>query len=95
MVKLSPTQRLGWLKTEEQSGHVSELVDVLLQKYETFLSTTDEAEKILVRTFLDKSQSRQLVNSAYEFGDKVFELMELIGTDTSGTRNRFYRLLVV
>jgi predicted nucleotidyltransferase len=95
MVKLSPTQRLAWLKVEEQSSDVSELVDALLQKYETFLGTTDDAGEKLVLTFMDKSQSRNLLNSAYDFGDKVFDLMEVVGTEASGTKNRFYRLLVV
>ena len=95
MVRLSPTQRLAWLKIEEESSDVSELVDALLQKYETFLSTTDEAPKKLVLTFMDKSKSRDLLTSAYEFGDKVFDLMEVVGTEDAETKNRFYRLLVV
>lgn len=95
MVKLSPTQRLAWLKIEEESKDVSDLVEELLQEYETFLSTTDEAGEKLVLTFMDKSQSHSLLNSAYEFGDKVFDLMEVVGTEAGGTKNRFYRLLVV
>lgn len=95
MVKLSPTQRLAWLKLEEKSHDVSELVDALLEKYETFLGTTDDAGDKLVHIFMDKDKSRKLLNSAYEFGDKVFDLMEVIGAETNETKNRFYRLLVV
>jgi predicted nucleotidyltransferase len=95
MVKMTPTHRLRWLTTQEQSNEISALVDGLLEKYEHFLSRTDENEESLVKTFLDSSQSRMLVGSAYEFGDKVFELMEKIGTESNGSKNRFYRLLVV
>jgi hypothetical protein len=95
MVELSPTERLSWLNSEEKSASVSQRVDSLLQKYEAFLNITEHDEDSLIRTFLDKAAGGQLLKSAYEFGDEVFELMELIATDSNGVKSRFYRLLVV
>lgn len=94
MVHLSPTQRLEWLRSQSQATN-AKLVDDLLSQYERFLARTNESEAALITTFLDASQSRDLVRSAYEFGDKMFELLEATGTDSHGEKNRFYRLLVV
>jgi predicted nucleotidyltransferase len=95
MVELSPTERLTWLKDQEKSSSISQRVDSLLHRYEAFLTTTEHDEDSLVSTFLDKAKGEPLMQSAYEFGDEVFELLEQIAMDSTGVKSRFYRLLVV
>ena len=93
MVHLSPTERLESIGSQNQSIH--NIVNDLLVQYEEFLAQTDQAEEALITIFLDSSQSRDLVHSAYEFGDKMFELLDTTGTDSHGKKSRLYRLLVV
>ena len=90
MVALTPTQRLEWLLQQSEISHAAEKVNELINLYEAFLSRTDASEKDLVRVFMDKEQSKQYFESAYKFGDLVFELLHAISGD-----NLFHRLLVV
>ena len=90
MVALTPTQRLEWLLQQSEISHAAEKVNELINLYEAFLSRTDASEKDLVRVFMDKEKSKQYFESAYKFGDLVFELLHAISGD-----NLFHRLLVV
>lgn len=90
MVALTPTQRLEWLLEQKEVSHAGHNVNELLTLYEEFLKRTDASEKELVRLFLDKDKSKEYFESAYRFGDLVFELLHTIGGN-----NLFHRLLVV
>lgn len=93
MTNLTPTLRLEWLKDEMPD--VSGQVDILLARYAKFLAETNAEEKVLVERFLEPSESKRLVTESYAFGDSLFDLLEQVGTNESGEKDRFYRLLVV
>jgi predicted nucleotidyltransferase len=90
MIRLSPTQRLEWLRDNKDLRDARATVERLLDQYERFLETTNVDEKALVAQFMDKSLSREYMNAAYKFGDFVFDALNRIGNG-----NRFHRLLVV
>jgi hypothetical protein len=90
MIKLSPIQRLESLRDNGDFVRARSAVGKLLEQYEGFLETTNVGESELVAHFMDKQLSRQYMESAYKFGDAMFEAMNQIGNG-----NRFHRLLVV
>jgi predicted nucleotidyltransferase len=93
MISLTPTERLEWLlrQSELEKAHLS--IHNLLKKYEEFLGNTDASEKDMVTLFLDKRKSKERLDSAYQFGDLVYDVFETIGElEKDG---RFHRLLVV
>ncbi len=90
MIGLTPTLRLEWLLAQADLASAHAKVEKLLTFYEEFLKVTDASEKDLVQWFLDKQLSKKYMESAYQFGDVVSEVLDLIGN-----KNRFYRLLVV
>lgn len=88
MVRLSPTERLEHLAVgTESAGGRQKLMD-LLARYEQFLAATERDEDELVALIMEKGTAP--FPKQYEFGDIMFEVMDLIGG-----RTRFHRLLVV
>ena len=90
MVRLTPTQRLEKLLSHPETTAAQAKIADLLGCYERFLDNTNEAEDALVARFLDPARSRAYLGAAHEFGDTMFEVLEMIGK-----KSRFYRLLVV
>ncbi len=90
MVSLTPTTRLEWLKAQDDLSTAHSKVDLLLDRYESFLSATNASEGELVNRFLDPGKSGELIRSAQQFGDLMFDLL-----DSVGRGNKFFRLLVV
>lgn len=90
MIRLTPTERLDWLKDQPHLLDSHEKIGKLIAHYERFLSTTNGDENELVRRFMDKDLSREYMRQAYEFGDTLFDVLTSIGAG-----NRFHRLLVV
>jgi predicted nucleotidyltransferase len=90
MVHLAPTERLEWILKQGHCASSHAKIAELLKSYETFLRSTDESKKKLLDRFSDREQSLALFKSAKEFGDLVFDILESIGS-----KNRFYRVLVV
>jgi hypothetical protein len=90
MTKLTPTERLEWLRDRPDLGDAKNTIVNLLGQYERFLETTNFKEEELVRQFTNKDTSRKYMEAAHEFGDSMFEALIIIG-DT----NPFHRLLVV
>jgi len=88
MVTLTPTARLEALV--EDFGGSGETVSNLLAAYERFLTNTDAAEGELVTRFMDNTRSRQYFREANEFGDIVWQLLDVTGKGT-----RLHRLLLV
>jgi hypothetical protein len=90
MISMTPTTRLEWLRDHTSLSDARSTIERLLGHYERFLETTDAPETELINRFMDKDQTRKYVESAYEFGDLVFDALMRIGKST-----RFHRLLVV
>lgn len=90
MIKLTPTQRLEWLRDSERLRSSKPLFESLLTKYESFLDSTNFEEGELIRRFQDKDARRKYSESANAFGDLMFDALGSLGNG-----NRFHRLLVV
>lgn len=91
MIRLTPTERLEWLKTERPLVKSKPTVSRLLEHYEDFLEATNSPERDLVERFRDPAKSKASMAKATKFGDLVFEAMMAV----AGNGNRFYRLIVV
>jgi predicted nucleotidyltransferase len=90
MIRLSPTQRLEWLREQPYLSSSRATMEKLLDQYELFLGATNASEDELVTKFLDKKTGRGYLEAAYKFGDLMFEALNSVGQG-----NRFHRLLVV
>jgi len=91
MVQLSPTQRLEWLLSAPGVVDAAKAkVHELLADYEGFLQRTDSSEESLIRQFMEPNPAREPFAPANQFGDKVYQLIQLLGRDT-----RLHRLLSV
>jgi predicted nucleotidyltransferase len=90
MISLSPTGRLEWLLTQGEVEVAHASLNVLLNKYEEFLSNTDAPEDDLILRFMDKQNRRKYWESSNEFGDLVFTVLGMIGNNRP-----FHRVLVV
>ncbi len=90
MVRLTPTERLDWLRSEVRFRDSASRAEAILSAYEGFLSETDADEETLVARFMDPEQSRRYAREANQLGDLVYELLDGIGE-----KCRLYRLLVV
>jgi predicted nucleotidyltransferase len=96
MVELTPTERLEWLIRNHSCSNSRPKVELLLQHYENFLKNTETSESELISRFLDKKSANDLMREAYEFGDRMWDVLESIGSESSsGKESRFFRLLVV
>lgn len=93
MIRLTPTQRLEWLISRPELVDAHATLARLLEKYEKFLERTNADEKDLIVRLKDKTVVREFSESAYEFGDLMFDALKHIGS--VGTNQRFYRLLIV
>ena len=90
MISLSPTARLEWLLTLPDVEVAHSSLKSLIEKYEEFLSNTDVPSDDLISRFMDKQNRKKYRESANEFGDLVFEVLGMIGNNSS-----FHRVLVV
>ena len=90
MVSLSPTERLDWLKNRTRFATLSRQVDTILSLYKTFLERTDAPKGELIEMFKAREKSDEAFQGAQEFGDRVYELLCLIGQN-----NKIFRFLVV
>jgi len=90
IIELTPTQRLEWLRDQNDLADARPTIADLLNQYEQFLATTNTEENTLIRQFMDNDASKRLLASQHKFGDLVFQALNRIGNG-----NRFHRLLVV
>lgn len=88
MVRLSPTERLEYLVAETEPVAARQKLMNLIARYEEFLTATERDEDELTALIMEKGTAP--FPNQYEFGDSMFEVMDLIGQ-----RTRFHRLLVV
>jgi hypothetical protein len=90
MTKLTPTERLEWLRDNPDLKGARNIVEKLLSQYDRFLETTNFKEDDLIRKFMVRDESRKYGEAAHEFGDSMFEALTLIGN-----KSPFHRLLIV
>lgn len=90
MIKLTPTERLEWLRDRPDLTGVKSTIEKLLNQYERFLETTNAREEDLISQFMNKELSSKYMEAAHEFGDSMFEALTIIGNNSP-----FHRLLVV
>jgi len=90
MTKLTPTERLEWLRDQPDLKDAESTIENLLNQYNRFLETTNFKEEELVRQFTNKDTSRKYMEAAHEFGDSMFQALTIIGAGSP-----FHRLLVV
>jgi len=90
MISLTPTARLEWMLSQPELGDAHSSLRKLIEGYEAFLTNTDAPEEELIARFMDKKQRKEYFDSAYRFGDLVFEVLAIVGN-----KNLFHRLLVV
>jgi predicted nucleotidyltransferase len=90
MIKLTPTERLEWLRDNPDLAAAQPTMIKLLDQYDRFLQATNLPENELVSRFKDRKFSQDHMEAAYRFGDFVFEALNSIGDGS-----RFHRLLVV
>jgi hypothetical protein len=90
MIKLTPTERLEWLRDQPYLSGARGTIKRLLDQYERFLETTNTGEAELVRRFMDKKTSAQYMKAASKFGDLMFDALTSIDNNS-----KFHRLLVV
>lgn len=90
MTKLTPTERLEWLRDHAELKEATHTINKLLSQYDRFLETTNGTESELIQRFMNKEDSHYYMTAASEFGDTMFEALVTIGNGS-----RFYRLLVV
>lgn len=90
MTKLTPTERLQWVRDQTLLSDAKNTLDNLLTQYERFLETTHIGERDLIDQFMNKETSRKYMKAAHEFGDSMCQTLRLVGNGSS-----FYRLLIV
>lgn len=64
-------------KPSLESAH--ETVSDLLERYEGFLTDTNQPEEELIKIFLNRAESREYFSRASKFGDVMFAAIGLIG----------------
>lgn len=92
---ISPTERLASVSEILQYKDASNIIDQINIMYGKFLNETDSEKYSLREKFKEKETSKRLILEAYNFGDKVHELLEFIRSKASKASERFYRILVV
>lgn len=90
MTKLTPTERLEWLREQPSLAEAKSTIENLLSQYDRFLASTNFKEEELVIQFMNKEKSHKFMAAAHEFGDSMFQALMIIGKESP-----FYRLLVV
>ncbi|MEX0804428.1 MAG: nucleotidyltransferase domain-containing protein [Candidatus Binatia bacterium] len=90
MIRMKPIERLEWLLKQPAFESAAQNIHKLIARYEQFLEKSELGEEVLIQQFLDRETSREYFIEANEFGNSVYDLLQLIGRDAL-----FYRLLVV
>ena len=90
MIRLTPTERLEYLRKQSSLAGAYTALDELLGQYDTFLGTTNRKEDELIEKFMARGISKIYMDKANEFGDSMFGVLNKIGEGS-----RFYRMFVV
>lgn len=90
MTKITPTERLEWIKLEKKLSTAHSDIDDLLIRYSEFLSQTGIGKPELKEIFADKDKVSKLNEAARRFGDGIYNALGKIGQGS-----QFYRIIVV
>lgn len=90
MAMMTPIERLEWIITQKELLASHAVMKKLIGQYEDFLLMTDFPEGELVQKILDRSIDKKFFQSAYDFGETMFEAVGAIGN-----ANRFHRHILV
>lgn len=94
IVKRRPVERLLALGTApDRDGDLETAVKKLLSLYESFLTVTNQEKKELVGLFEKKKFASARVTEGRDFGDAMFEVLQLLGRD--GRAKELFRHMVV
>jgi hypothetical protein len=93
VIRLTPRERLE--RVAEQRADAKTAVQRVLDDYAWFLEQTALAADDLRAMFLDKSRRATMFERANAFGDKMYELLAAIDTDSDGNSRRLIRFLVI
>ncbi|MGA7079363.1 MAG: nucleotidyltransferase domain-containing protein [Terriglobales bacterium] len=88
MISLSPSQRLEWMLDQPELKDAYPDIRNLIARYEEFLTKTEIPKEELIPPFVENAGD--YLDSARQFGDLVFSVLQAIGRD-----REFYRVLVV
>lgn len=90
MVGMTPLERIVWLKTRREIKGAHAAVDDVVSQYNKFLETTSISKTELAAKFADQTTSLALSLESYEFGEKIYGLLQAIGDGS-----RLHRILTV
>jgi hypothetical protein len=90
MTKLTPTQRLEWLKKQPELLEARGTITDLILQYERFLENTSRGDNALKEIFSDPQKSAACMAESYKFGDMMFKALYAIGRET-----KLFRLIAV
>lgn len=88
MTKLTPTERLEWLLANSDFRDVHQQTSEILNRYAIFLERMDKPKQELKDSF--NKNSKQWIEESYVVGDKIFEILSILGKGT-----KFLRLISV
>lgn len=91
MVKLTPTERLDWLRKSNNKTH--DIVEELFARYDRFLVSTNVEETVLLERFSESGPASELSKDATNLGSLMFDALHEVGNVDGG--KEFYRLLMV
>lgn len=86
----TPLDRIVWLQEQTNIGTADGALTAILERYNHFLSVTDDTEISLIAKFADPDQLAVYLESSYSFAQAIFEAMNLIGRKT-----KMHRMMVV
>lgn len=88
MVKLTPTERLEWIRSAEEDS--KDHVDKILERYASFLDNTNVEPAKLRDAFKESETAEPFTSVDDQLGISMYGLLKQIGSDSD-----FFRLLVV
>lgn len=90
MISMTPTKRLEWMLAQSELADAHSKIRDLLERYEQFLANTEASKEDLIDQFMNREKRKGYTESAYRFGDLVWDVLGIVGKG-----NRFHRLLIV
>lgn len=90
MTRLTPLERLHWCSDQGFAEEFTTGVENLTQQYEQFLVLTNFSEPELVKRFSDPESYKAYKDSAYDFGNTMYSVVNLVGAG-----NLFHRILTI
>ena len=90
MISSTPTERLKWLKSENEKVEVVESAEKCLELYGQFLERTNADKGKLIDSFCDNEKWQEFDQQGHSFGDEIFKLLKEVDGES-----RFFRMLTI